>query len=596
MSAGSFEIRQACYYIGNLEFPVRCELARRRVAAKGKGIEFLRMGSEHMKKAVTGFLLGSLLMAGGAALAAEPADATMEKDAVKETAAKVSQQAVPAEKRKGTMVFVPLDTRPVCKDYTMKTMQAAGWDIVAPPDEMLSSLSHSGDPDKLLDWLEENAKEAVAVVASADSLIYGGLVDSRTHHTDLTVLQSRVERLLSLKKGGAGPDIYMFITIMRSPKRSAAPVEPVYYEQWGPQLFRQGALQDKSELGKLSRKEEKELKALNHEIPRNVIADYYGRRKINMQTTELLLHGIETGVFTNLLIGRDDTSPLSQAHREALHLGSLVNELPKSKIRFFAGADQLGLVLLTQAANRLMFTTPLVYTEYAAGKGGETVPTYEDNTIANSARQHIYASGAFPVRKAKNADFVLAVNTPYNGKTLEASDAKNNGAADKYTKAFARKVQSYLDDGKKVIVADSKYGNGADNALVKELFRRGIAYKLAAYGGWNTSGNSLGFALAQGMESTYFTGNAGRDFLNVRYLDDWAYQANARMDVYKNVIWPNHMPNSGFTPEQQEVAEKAIKESIVKTAEPIMGDAALEYDFKLPWSRMFEVQPVKKKN
>jgi hypothetical protein len=251
-------------------------------------------------------------------------------------------------------------------------------------------------------------------------------------------------------------------------------------------------------------------------------------------------------------------------------------------------------VLLTQAANRLTFTTPLVYTEFGAGKGGATVPTYEDDTVAESAKQHIFATGAFPSKNPATADFILLVNTPYNGKTPEASDEKNTGVADKNTRAFADKVQSYLERGNKVIVADSAYSNGADNALVKELFRRGLAYKVAAYGGWNTSGNTLGFALAQGIESPYYEGNAVKDLLTVRYLDDWAYQANARMDVYKNVIWPNHMPNSGLTPEQKRIAEAAIKESVVKVAEPVLGDVAKEYDFKLPWSRMFEVQPVKK--
>lgn len=546
-----------------------------------------------MKKTVTGFLLGCLLLTGNAALAA-PAD-TAKTDNAREPAAETALPETAAVKSKGTMVFVPLDTRPVCKDDTVATMQAAGWNILVPPEEMLSSAAHSGEPDSLIEWLEENSKEAAAVVASADALIYGGLVDSRTHHIDQTVLQSRVERLISLKKKNHAPDIYVFVSIMRSPKASAAPVEPVYYQEWGPKLFRQGALMDKEELYGLSRKESKELQELKKTIPRNVIADFYGRRKINLQTTELLLHGVETGGFNYLLVGRDDTSPLSQAHREARFMSSVVNELPKSKIRFFPGADQLGLVLLTQAANRLTFTTPLVYTTFAPGKGGETIPSYEDDSVAISAREHIYASGAFPARKAKNADFILAVNTPFNGKTLEASDLKNTGEPDNNTKAFADQVASYLDDGKRVIVADTKYGNGADNALVKELFRRGLAYKVAAYGGWNTSGNTLGFALAQGMESPYYEGNAAKDLLTARYLDDWAYQANTRMDVYKNVIWPKHMPNSGFTPEQQKIAEAAIKESITKVAEPVLGSVVNEYDFKLPWSRMFEVQPIKRK-
>ncbi len=547
-----------------------------------------------MKKAVTGFLLGCLLLSGSAALAAEPAGTAGTTENVKESAAKETLQDHAAVKSRGTMVYVPMDTRPVCKDYTVATMKAAGWDVLVPPEELLSSADRDGQPDKLLEWLEQNTPKAVAVVASADALIYGGLVDSRTHHIEPSVLQSRVERLLSLKKKVHSPDIYVFVTIMRSPKASAAPVEPVYYQEWGGKLFRHGALRDKVELQGLSRKENKELQELNRTIPRNVIADYYDRRRTNIRTSELLLHGIESDSFNYLLVGRDDTNPLSQAHKEARYMSSLVSNFSNSKIRFFSGADQLGLVLLTQAANRLTFTTPLVYTEFGNGKGGETVPTYEDDTVAESARQHIFAAGAFPSKNAATADYVLLVNTPYNGKTLEASDAKNNGVADKNTKAFADKVQSYIERGKKVIVSDSAYGNGADNALVKELFRRGLAYQVAAYGGWNTSGNTLGFALSQGMESPFYEGNAAKDLLTVRYLDDWAYQANARMDVYQHVIWPKQMPNSGFTPEQKRIAEAAIKESITKVAEPVMGSVAKEYDFKLPWSRMFEVQPVKK--
>ena len=510
-----------------------------------------------MKKFVTGLLAGSLLLAGSSVLAANDSAETVKNEMKTEPVTVVAPSQAVLSKSRGTMVYVPMDTRPVCKDYTVATMQAAGWNIVVPPDELLSSLERDGQPDKLLEWLEQNVQEAVAVVASADALIYGGLVDSRTHHIEPSVLQSRAERLLSLKQKKHSPDIYVFVTIMRTPKASVAPAEPVYYEEWGSKLFRQGALLDKNELQGLSRKESKELQALNHEIPRNVIADFYGRRRDNIRTTELLLHGIESDSFNYLLVGRDDTSPLSQAHKEARYMSSLVNNFSNTKIRFFSGADQLGLVLLTQAANRLTYNTPLVYTEFGAGKGGATVPTYEDDTVAESAKQHIFAAGGFPSKNPDTADYILLVNTPYNGKTLEASDVKNSGVADKNTRAFADKVQTYLEQGKKVIVSDSAYGNGADNALVKELFRRGIAYDLAAYGGWNTSGNTLGFALSQGIESPYYEGNAAKDLLTVRYLDDWAYQANARMDVYKNVIWPNYMPNSGYTPEQKRIAEAA---------------------------------------
>ena len=36
--------------------------------------------------------------------------------------------------------------------------------------------------------------------------------------------------------------------LLRSPKASSAPVEPAYYKEWGPSIFRLGALEDKLEL------------------------------------------------------------------------------------------------------------------------------------------------------------------------------------------------------------------------------------------------------------------------------------------------------------------------------------------------------------
>lgn len=427
---------------------------------------------------------------------------------------------------KGTLLYIPMDNRPVCLDYTVQTMQAAGWDVQLPPAEYIAGAQSAGQPEKLFNWLEAKAGESVAIVASSDALLYGGLVASRTHEISPELLQQRAERLVELKKQHGGQKVYVFTTIMRSPKASSAPTEPAYYKEWGPKIFRLGELEDKLELKQIKRKEVKELAELRSSIPREILADMFTRRSNNIRATELLLHGVESGDFDYMLIGRDDTAAYSQAHREAREMDILVNELPKEKIRFFAGADQLGLLLLSRAANRLQYELPLVNVTYAAGMGGKTVPTYEDDTVAVSAKQHIYAAGAFPVYSRKNADLVLAVNTPADGVTHEASDASN----------------------------------------------------------------SLGFALAQGLLYKQLTPEARENLLNVRYLDDWAYQANVRMQTYQQLIWPNYWPNSGLNEEQRTAAEAYITRKINKVSKPYMGNTAEEYKFTLPWSRMFEVK------
>jgi len=73
-----------------------------------------------------------------------------------------------------------MDNRPVCLDYTVQTMQAAGWDVQLPPAEYIAGAQSAGQPEKLFNWLEAKAGESVAIVASSDALLYGGLVASRT--------------------------------------------------------------------------------------------------------------------------------------------------------------------------------------------------------------------------------------------------------------------------------------------------------------------------------------------------------------------------------------------------------------------------------
>ena len=48
-------------------------------------------------------------------------------------------------------------------------------------------------------WVEQNAGRADVMVLSTDTLIYGGLVDSRKHNIPLSTLESRLKRIEGLK-------------------------------------------------------------------------------------------------------------------------------------------------------------------------------------------------------------------------------------------------------------------------------------------------------------------------------------------------------------------------------------------------------------
>ena len=145
-----------------------------------------------------------------------------------------------------TILYVPLDNRPVNTTYVEQTLAGAGCKVIMPPEKFIASNIENAKPDRLMDWLFTKAPKADAAVISTDSLIYGGLVASRTHQQSLAALKERVakfnelERVLPIK-------LYAFSTIMRTPRASQGRVEPEYYAEFGPKIFEISELIDKND-------------------------------------------------------------------------------------------------------------------------------------------------------------------------------------------------------------------------------------------------------------------------------------------------------------------------------------------------------------
>lgn len=492
------------------------------------------------------------------------------------------------------ILFVPLDNRPVSLSYTVDSFRRAGYDVVTPPAEYIASNTNTGDPDGLAEWLDREAPGASGAVVSGDALLYGGLVNSRTHHLSEKTLEQRASRLLAFKKKHPDVPLYAFSTIMRSPRWSGAPVEPAYYSQYGPQLFRWGQLRDKQELGLLKKKEARELEGLEQALPEAVRQDLLKRRAKNRAMLVILADGLKTGALDYFLIGRDDSAAYSEAHRDARHFMETVQDVPSYKLRSFAGADELGMVLLNRAVNKVRGKTPLVYGYYPEGKGKVTVPSYEDNTVEHSYREHVLAAGAYPAQFDKRADLVLGLHTPVDGVTYGANELENGYTLGPEQERFLQRTEQYLAAGKNVGLADIAFGNGGSNALVKALFDRGDAYRLGSYAGWNTASNSLGYALGQGLLRPQLSDADREHLLTVRYLDDWAYQSDVRQQVRKELIWANQWPDGKLDEVQTKQAEQFITEKMKEKMTPCLGGKRVgQYEFRLPWKRTFEVE-VKK--
>jgi hypothetical protein len=145
--------------------------------------------------------------------------------------------------------------------------------------------------------------------------------------------------------------------------------------------------------------------------------------------------------------------------------------------------------------------------------------------------------------------------------------------------------------GQPVIVADVAYPNGADPVLIELLLQRTPIDKLAAYGAWNTAGNTIGVALAQACvaQAAYSPEQrlAQQRFLLHRFVEDWGYQHLVRSELHAE-LGVSNLPAA----EQQQVCAQ-IEVRLNALIERLPGFAGrwriAPGSVRLPWQRLFEV-------
>lgn len=493
------------------------------------------------------------------------------------------------------ILYIPHDSRPIVNRQTTEILESAGIQIVTPPIELLGDRENLGDPDLLWDWLNKHAtKDLTAAVISSDSLLYGSLVGSRKHDFDADEILARADLFAEFRKRHKKLPLYIFGSIMRTPRTGLASgyEEPDYYRYYGTNIFRLTELMDKQELEGLTPREIKEFNFLQRLIPTRAIEDWMGRREKNFDANKKLIDYARGGTFDYLLLGRDDNAPYSQTHNEGRKLLAYGRGLGNNKYLTTAGIDEIGLVMLTRAVNLHAKTSPKVFVKYNWGHGELTIPAYSDETIDQSIQSAITATGATFVTDESRADFILAVNTNPNGVTYEADSEINNGVSRDGTRFFVDMVQDYIDNGRKVIVADIAFANGSDNALMNQLRQRGLLFKLQAYSGWNTPTNSSGFALGTGLLTTRMKENFVDELLLHRYLDDWAYQANVRQIGASQLHWLTGEGRHEFLNDKRDAAEDncsdLLKAFVQKNLPSFTGNDKIRVRF--PWNRMFEAE------
>ncbi|MCR5758672.1 MAG: DUF4127 family protein [Selenomonas sp.] len=505
-----------------------------------------------------------------------------------------AEATAPTQDRK--IIFIPIDNRPITCKETRAVAEKLGYDVIVPPEDLLGTREHYGNPDGLWNWLQENAPGARAAVVSTDAMLYGGLVASRNHELSQETISTRVERFRNFHEEHPRLPLYAFGTILRTlltANHSGSGMEPAIYQQNALKIRDFSMLRDKTEMGQATKKEQRQLAKLEQEIAPAVMEDWTHRHNLNYTANKALMDLTAQDQLAFLFLGGDDGAFYSQTHYETRHLQEYGKKLPQTKFQISSGADELGMVMLCRAILDDKRDIPFVYTAYNIGKGRDTIPSYCNEKIGDDLDHTIIAAGGIQIPAPERAELVMTINTNPDGRTGDATSPANTITPRKGTMPFVRMVKDFIDKGYPVAVADIAYGNGADKALMDQLHKADLQFKLQAYGGWNTATNTTGFLLGTGLLSKWMDKKSTEELMLTRYLDEWGYQANVRQRL-GGAVWsqPGYNRTTGNLDGARDFAAQQGTEWLKEFAqENITLPAGLSLDHLYithPWNRMFE--------
>lgn len=485
------------------------------------------------------------------------------------------------------IVLLPLDERPCNALFPGKLFSGDAVRIAVP--DYLGDKKQPSDYEKLEAFLWEQCRDAEGLVLSMDQLLYGGLLSSRLHTLDGETVERRLSLVKRLREAYPKLTIYAFHCIMRCPAYSSSDEEPDYYEAYGAQIHRSGSAVHRRMLGLFTAEEERRALA---EVPEEILADYLGRRKFNLSFNKRTLELLQGGLIDFLVIPQDDSAPFGYTALDQQEVRDAIAAMHlQTKVLMYPGADEAGLTLISRMLLKDRASRPKVYVRYAAQSAPQVIPAYEDRSLGETIKAHLLAAGCRQAATPGEADFILGITCP-GGKMEEASvQPVRNGAycVERNLTEFVQELCALADEGKRIVLCDNAYANGADLEVIDLLNQTNLLQRLSGYAGWNTSANSLGTAIAQGVHACV-CGGVPKDFLMLRYVEDALYCA-----VVRKAVTEQCLPELGMdyfsVRERDGQAARLVKEKLIQAVPkylPTLQKHIAIPNVILPWRRMFE--------
>ena len=485
--------------------------------------------------------------------------------------------------------LIPLDERPVNVRYPQMIAAIAGVDLRQPPAELLSAERRPASSE-LIEWLLDQGRQIDALIVSCEMLGYGGLMASRITDDPVQDVLSRLDALRQLRQMRPSLPILGFNLITRVSNANHNVEEPLYWGTYGERLYRFSQLHDRASQGQPVMADVKKLRS---EIPKAHVGDFLRRRARNHTVNMAVLHFLSEGIFDLLVLSSDDTSAYGLGSREKRWLQEWVDLLDlEDRLLMYPGADEVGCVLLARLINEQRGFVPTFQSVYAQAERAELVAPYEDGPIRVTIERQVRAVNG---RLGEDeGDILLAVNPPdpscfeFDAPAAAAAYAERSAALKDFVTGIVKSAVP-------IALVDVAYPNGSDPYLIDLLFKQpAAATQLAAYGGWNTAGNTVGTALAQACAADGLAGEtrqvAQARLLLHRFIEDWGYQRVVRQ---RTRDWLYERAAVREISEETLPMAAAYVEEQLQGLLPQIPNAAgwsiVPGSVRFPWRRLFEV-------
>ena len=212
------------------------------------------------------------------------------------------------------ILYVPLDDRDCNYEFPwLLSKMTEDIELLRPPYEWMGFLKTPAKRDKIWQWIFEQAPFCEYAILSVDTLIYGNIIGSRTHHYTLEECSQTMDLFRQLKGQNPHLHIHAFNLAARVAAYNDSHEDPEYWQDFGYDIWRYTWLLDKQSRFHITAEELQELTDLKEKIPSEILDDFLTRRKTNRLVNLTSVDLVKENVFDILTVPKDDTAEYGYA-------------------------------------------------------------------------------------------------------------------------------------------------------------------------------------------------------------------------------------------------------------------------------------------